>query len=94
MVNSNTQEAIMSVQEYAEQAVHTFVKDITDHMFLSIERNGKLLQEYTDSVKQFGVEAVNTTIGKKVKELLNLNNIDEVKATSSLIKTYTRHSIT
>ena len=82
----------MSVNDYAEQVVNNFITDITDHVFLSIERNDDLMRKYMSNVNLYGLDAVNTTIGKKVKELLSLENIDESDTPKSrLIKSYTRH---
>jgi len=82
----------MSANNYAEQVVNNFITDITDHVFLNIERNDDLMREYMSNVNLYGLDAVNTAIGKKVKERLNLENDGESdKPQSRLIKTYTRH---
>jgi hypothetical protein len=82
----------MSVNDYAEQVVNNFITDITDHLFLSIERDDSLMQNYKTNINIYGQENVNQTIGKKVKELLNLGNSNENdKPKSQLIKSYTRH---
>jgi hypothetical protein len=81
----------MSANDYAEQVVNTFITNITDHVFLNIERNDDLRREYDENVNRYGPEAVNTAIGKKVRELLSLKNDGESKSQSGLIKTYTRH---
>ena len=82
----------MSVNDYAEKVVKNFITDITDHVFCNIERDNELMREYMDSVNLYQLEAVNTTIGKKVKELLNLKNTGENNNPKSrLIKSYTKH---
>jgi hypothetical protein len=82
----------MSVIDYAEQVVNNFITDITDHVFLNIERNDKLMRDYMINVGLYGLDAVNTTIGKKVKEQLSLENSGESdEPKSRLIKSYTRH---
>ena len=82
----------MSVNEYAEQVVNNFVTDITDHVFLNIERNDDLMRDYMTNVNRFGLDSVNMAIGKKIAERLNLTNLDENnKPTSRLIKSYMRH---
>jgi hypothetical protein len=84
----------MTVEQYAEKVVEDFVKDITDHIFCNIQYNKKLMREYQSQVNQFGLDAVNTTLGKKVKELLNLQNNGENNDPGSfLIKSYTYHKI-
>ncbi|MDR0456949.1 MAG: hypothetical protein LBH20_09750 [Treponema sp.] len=85
----------MNVSEYAAQVVSRFITDITDHVFLAIERDDEAMREYMCKVNEFGLAPINTTIGRKVKEMLNLENIDESdKPKSRIIQTYTRHSIT
>ena len=82
----------MSVNDYAEKVVKNFITDITDHVFCNIERDNELMREYIDSVNLYQLEAVNTTIGKKVWELLNLKNTGENNNPKSrLIKSYTKH---
>jgi len=84
----------MSVNEYAEQVVNNFITDITDHVFLSIERDDILMREYMGNVNSYGLDAVNMAIGKKVWDILKLDNLDEKgKPKSRLIQTYTRHKI-
>jgi hypothetical protein len=85
----------MNEQDYAEKVVNNFITDITDHVFLSIERDDELLREYTENAGRYVQDEVNKAIGKKVRELLNLqNNGENNNPKSRLIKTYTRHSIT
>jgi hypothetical protein len=44
--------------------------------------------------KRFSQDEVNRAIGKKVKEVLNLENLDENDAPRShLIQSYTRHKV-
>jgi len=82
----------MSVNEYAQQVVDNFITDITDHVFLSIEQDDNTMREYMSNVNSYGLDAVNTAIGKKVKELLDIGNDGENNEPKSrLIKSYTRH---
>jgi len=82
----------MSVNEYAEQIVNNFIHDITDHLFLSIEHDDKLMREYMTNVNRFGLDQLNMTIGMKIKERLSLeNNGENNNPKSRLIKSYTYH---
>jgi hypothetical protein len=84
----------MSVEKYAEQVVINFIRDITDHVFVSIERDDNLMREYMSNVNLYELDSVNKAIGKKVRELLNLENDNEnSEPKSRLIKTYTMHKI-
>jgi hypothetical protein len=83
----------MSANAYAEKAVRNFITYITDHVFLSIERDDALMREYMSNIDRYGLDAVNQAIGKKVKEILALDNDGESKEPKSrLIKSYTRHA--
>jgi hypothetical protein len=85
----------MGANEYAEQAVTEFIKNITDHVFLSIQQDRGTMRDYMSNVDRYGLDTVNMAIGKKVKTMLDLDdngeNITEPKST--LIKGYTYHSV-
>ncbi|MDR2478909.1 MAG: hypothetical protein LBD48_06315 [Treponema sp.] len=82
----------MSAEEYAEEVVRNFVKEITDHVFLAIQHDENLMREYQSNVNRFHLAPVNTAIGKKVRELLNLENDGVNNSPKSwLIKDYTCH---
>ena len=84
----------MNANEYAEQVVRDFITDITDHLFLSIEREDAVMRDYMTNVNRYGLDAVNMAIGLKVKELLNLENgMENNNPKSRLIKSYTRHRL-
>jgi hypothetical protein len=84
----------MTVEEYAEKVVNDFVRDITDHIFCTIQHSEDMMRKYQTALEEHGLIAVNTTIGKKVKDLLRLNNDGENNSPKSfLIKSYTYHSI-
>ena len=82
----------MSINDYAEQVVNNFIKEITDHVFLAIERDDDVMREYMTNVNRYGLDAVNMSIGKKIREMLNLENDGEnPRPKSRLIKSYTFH---
>ena len=83
----------MGVNEYAKQIVDRFIYEITDHLFLSIERDDDLMREYMTNVNRFGLDKLNMAIGQKIKEKLALDNGEENKQPKSrLIKSYTYHT--
>jgi hypothetical protein len=84
----------MSANDYADVLVKNFIRNITDHVFLSIQHNEDLMREYQTNVNRYGLDAVNMAIGKKVKILLNLDDDGEnTNPKSRLIKSYTRHKV-
>jgi len=82
----------MSSHEYVEKVVDTFIENITDHVFLSIERGDATMREYMHNVNMFGLEELNRAIGLKVKERLQLDHCGENHHPKSrLIKSFTIH---
>jgi hypothetical protein len=66
-----------SADEYAEAIVNKFIEEITDQVFLYIENSDDLMREYMSNVNRHGLLNVNTSIGEKVRELLDLDNDGE-----------------
>jgi len=84
----------MSVNDYAEKVVKEFITNITDYVFLAIEHDDEAMREYIRKVDEFGLTAVNTAIGKKVKEILNLDNCGRnEKPQSRIILSYETHKV-
>ena len=84
----------MNANDYAEKVVNRFIDSITDYVFISIEHDDKLMREYMENARLYTIDTVNMAIGKKVRELLNLKNLDECKEPRSrLITSYTRHKV-
>ena len=84
----------MSVNEYAEKLTAGFIKDITDNLFLYIERDDEIMREYMTNVNRHGLDTVNKALGMKIKEQLNLENDGEnPNPKSHLIKGYTYHKL-
>jgi len=82
----------MTSDEYAEKVVLEFLRDITDHVFLNIQNNEQLMREYQRQVNENSLKAVNTSIGKKVKEVFDLENDVDCKTPKSwLIQSFMLH---
>lgn len=82
----------MTLDEYAEKVVLDFMRKITDHVFLNIQNNEELMREYQKRVNENPLQAVNTAIGKKVREIFQLENGPECnKPKSWLIQGFTSH---
>ncbi len=80
----------MSVSVFADKVLDEFAKSITDKIFLEIENDRELMQEYLRLVEQNGLQVVNSQIGRKVKARFALNN-DQTRQESpqsKLIKTH------
>lgn len=67
----------MTPEKIAEAAIAKLNKRITDEIFLTIQKDRELMQDYLRAVEQTGLDAVNQTIGRCVKMKYGLNNSDE-----------------
>lgn len=67
----------MTSKEIAEKAIKIMDKKITNEIFLIIQNNRNLMQEYLRTVKEKGLDTVNQTIGKKIKQSYHLENIND-----------------
>lgn len=82
----------MTPDKYAEEVVLDFMRNITDHVFLNIQNNEGLMRKYQTTVNENSLQSVNQTIGKKVKELFDLENDGQCNGPKSwLIKDFTYH---
>jgi len=77
-------------KEIAEKAIKIMDKKITNEIFLIIQNNRNLMQEYLRAVKEEGLDTVNQTIGKKIKQFYHLENINirEDNPSCTLIKSH------
>lgn len=83
----------MNANDFAEKVVRDFVRNITDHVFLNIQHNESLMREYQTAVNESSLQVVNQAIGKKVKDLLRLQNDGiSCEPKSWLIKDFTQHT--
>lgn len=81
-------------EEIAEKALMVMVENITDHVFLLIQEDRDLMQQYIEQVLANGKDNVNQTIGKYIKNRLNLTNTGREEAPeSSLIFSYEKHGL-
>lgn len=77
------------VKIFAEKVIDLFSKRITDEVFLMIENDRELLQEYLRLVSDTKLDTVNQAIGKMVKQRYQLTNADRNnKPKSKLIKSH------
>jgi len=82
----------MTANQYAEKVISNFLRRITDHVFLYIERDEDLMRQYQTQVNKNSLQEVNMAIGKRVKKMFRLND-DGIchKPKSRLIKDFTFH---
>lgn len=80
----------MTSREVAEEAIGRLNEEITDRVFLIIQRDRDLMQNYLLAVQSEGRDVANRAIGKIVKERYNLKNAPrrEKEPDSTLIQSH------
>jgi len=82
----------MTLEKFQERLFKKFESEITDQIFLLIENDKELMQDYLKTVGENGFKNVNQTIGKSIKDRYNLGNLEEEHSPKSkLIQSYTKH---
>jgi hypothetical protein len=73
----------MNAKEIADVAISRMNKRITNEIFMIIQNDRDLMKEYLNAVSTAGREnkdwdkSVNTVIGKRIKEVYGLINVDD-----------------
>jgi hypothetical protein len=76
---------------FAENVISQLNKRITDLVFLEIQSDRELMQQYLGLVEAHGLAPVNRTIGKAVKAVYGLTDADrENNPQSTLIQSHQR----
>lgn len=86
------------MKQFMDKTLNQFAEDITDRIFLMIQNDKKLMADYLDLLDKHkdnvDLNTLNSNIGKYIKEVFNLDNMDEcTKPKSTLIQTFTKHKI-
>lgn len=78
------------VNDFADKVISQINKTITDRVFLEIQSDRELMQEYLSLVERSGLSVVNQTIGKMVKHRYQLTGADgrETDPKSTLIRSH------
>lgn len=67
----------MTPKQVAEEAIRRMNKKITNEIFLIIQNNQDLMKEYLRAVETHGLDIINRTIGKEVKNAYGLANMND-----------------
>jgi len=73
----------MTPEEIAKEAIQILNKRITNEIFVIIQENRSLMQKYLRAIESNGLNSVNQTIGKEVKDAYKLLNINDREDTPS-----------
>lgn len=80
----------MDLNEFANEVLDRFSQEITDLVFLMVQDNHGLMQEYLAAVSDKGKGTVNRSLGKAIKTRFSLENLPmrESAPKSTLIKSH------
>lgn len=77
---------------FIDSVLARFTEQITDRLFLFIQENKDLMDEYRETVCRDGLQEVNKNLGMAVKRHFNLDNGGEESTPKSiLISSYHKH---
>ena len=80
------------MKKFIEKVLNQFVNDIIDKVFLMIQNDSKLKEDYLDLLDKHST--LNSNISRYIRNYLNLDNIGKSKEPkSTLIQTFTKHKI-
>ena len=81
-------------EQLGKKLLNQFTRQITDAVFLFLENEPALYQEYQEVLKESSQSSVNSVLGKMITEAYGLDNLNkETHPKSQLLKKYTRHSV-
>jgi hypothetical protein len=80
----------MELPELSNKVLSQFSKSITDKVFLLIQSDKELMNDYLRTVQEKGLDVTNRHLGKAIKSRFNLDNDSQREdfPTSTLIKSY------
>ncbi len=80
----------MELNDLSEKVLHRFSQTITDKIFLFLQSDKELMQDYLQTVAKKGLDVTNMHLGKAIKIRFNLENDiqREDNPSSTLIKSH------
>lgn len=78
------------VKEFKEKVIDRFSSTITDSVFLMIQNDRELMQEYLYLIEKHKLNVLNSSIAKEIKKRYNLENknIKNKSPKCNLIQSY------
>ena len=84
----------LKAEQLGKKVLTRFTRQIVDQVFLFIQNDPELLQEYQDVVRESTPTGVNSVLGRMITEAYDLINLNKEKRPQSrLLKKYTRHAV-
>ena len=67
----------INIKEFAQIVISKMNKRITNEIFILIQNDRQLMQEYLDLVHEHGAHSVHSGIGKEIKRTYGLKNLND-----------------
>lgn len=84
----------LKTEKLGKKLLSRFTRQITDQVFLFLQEDPELYQEYQERVRESTANGVNSVLGRMVTEAYDLVNLNKEKhPRSPLLKKYTRHAV-
>ena len=81
----------MTTSEFNDKVLDRFTANITDRVFLMIQDDRELIEDYLNLLKGNERNVINSEVAKAIKSKFHLENSSECDSPESLlIKSYTR----
>jgi hypothetical protein len=80
----------MSLADFSKSVLESYSKVITNQIFLLIQNDKDMMQDYLKAVEENGSDVVNRHLGKAIKIRFGLENDEsrELNPSSTLIKSH------
>lgn len=80
-------------RKFADEVCKNFYRDLTDQLFMYIENNKELSDQYENLIAKYkNKDIINQDLGLLFKELFEVDNLERNYAPkSNLIKSFTQH---
>lgn len=84
----------LKTEKLGKKLLSRFTRQLTDQVFLFLQQDPELYQEYQALVRESSSNGVNSVLGRMITEAYDLVNLNkETHPQSPLLKKYTRHAI-
>tara|TARA_A100001391_G_scaffold203337_2_gene195411 strand:+ start:40 stop:297 length:258 start_codon:yes stop_codon:yes gene_type:complete len=79
----------MDITQFTKKTIDKFTVEITDNLFLLIQNDQELMQDYLNLLANNDRQIINSSVAKAIKKTFNLENIGESQTPkSTLIKSF------
>lgn len=84
----------LKTEKLGKKLLSRFTRQLTDQVFLFLQQDPELYEEYQALVRDSSPNGVNSVLGRMITEAYDLVNLNkETHPQSPLLKKYTRHAV-